>query len=335
MRSPLSALPTSLFLAASCLTASVAHGQTTVLQEKLLYNTAHTDATTRASAAVDTIYFMQPELFHRGYGNVTGYRVLLQDQDYRTAESVQFGMVKYGQNGLPDVSATGLVNNATGSLMFPQPATGVISAAIWTITLSQPVAAPDTFGLRLVLPAAPSATDGVSVHTQRDTTLKLTASFRKQWTYYLNGTTPVAYYGAGTTIRYGAMYTEPVTQMFVNSTLYGPAEDLFGPEAMHPDTTKGDKVAWEFTGTAFANQVAVLLLDGSLRATPISTNLGSLFLQAPVGIIQLPFVLDATGRARTTPLAPPAKLVLRSQAVFVNLTTGAARASDTAGIVAQ
>ena len=137
-------------------------------------------------------------------------------------------------------------------------------------------------------------------------------------------------------MHFGAMYQEPITQMFISSTLYQTAaEDLFGPESMHPDPTKGDKVAWKFNGTAYKNGVAVLMLDGGLRASPISTNLGPLFLNAPVGVIQLPFVLDANGQGMTTPLLPPAKLTLWSQSIFVDLVNGGARASDVAGVIGQ
>ena len=46
--------------------------------------------------------------------------------------------------------------------------------AIWTITLQQPTTPPAEFGLRLVLPVPASQTDGVYIHTQRDSTTKLT-----------------------------------------------------------------------------------------------------------------------------------------------------------------
>lgn len=320
------------------LIASSLRAQTTVYPEKVFYNDAHTDSSTRVSNGTDTIYFMQPELFHKGHGKIIGYRVLLQDQDYNTPETVQFGTVKYGQNGLPDITTGGLVNNAGGQLKFPTPTTGVVSAALWTITLNTPFDAPSDIGLRLVFPATTSNADGVGVHTQRDATTMLTQSLRKQWTYYLDTTTnsAAAYYGPGTSMYFGAMYQEPITQMFISSTLYQTAaEDLFGPESMHPDPTKGDKVAWKFNGTAYKNGVAVLMLDGGLRATPISTNLGPLFLNAPVGVIQLPFVLDANGQGTTTPLLPPAKLTLWSQTIFVDLVNGGARASDVAGVVGQ
>ncbi len=327
---------TTTILASACPALTSLSAQTTVYPEKVFYNAAKTDASTRASNGVDTIYFMQPELFHKGHGKITGYRVLLQDQDYNTAETVQFGTVRYAQNGLPDVTAAGLVNNAGGSLRFPMPASGVVSAALWTITLNTAFDAPSDIGLRLIFPAAASNADGVGVHTQRDTTSMLTASFRKQWTFYLNANAAANYYGPGTSMHFGAMYEEPITQMFASSTLYqATAEDLFGPESLHPDPVRGDKVGWKFNATKFPSGVAVLLLDGTLRNPPITTNLGPLFLQAPVGVIQLPFVLDVNGQASTPPLLPPAKLTLWTQSIFVDLVSGVARASDVAGVVAQ
>lgn len=314
--------------------SAFATAQTSVVQEKIFYNSAQTDSTTRVSSTTaDTIYFMQPELFRKGYGAVRAFRALLQDADYNTSEAVGFGAVRYGTGDQPDTSAAGVITAGTASLMFPQPATGTVSAAIWTITLAQPVAAPSEFGLRLVLPIPASASDGASVHTQRDTTTKLPMALRKQWTF--TGAGASAYFGAGTTLRYGAIYDEPVSQIFIQSTLYGASEDLYGPEALHPDPAAGDKVAWHFRGSNFGNQVAVLLIDGQLRQTPIQATIGTLFLQVPLGLIQLPLVLDAMGEGKTASVLPPAKVALRTQAVFVNLSTGAARASDCQGIVAQ
>lgn len=317
---------------------SFASAQTSsVLQEKVFYNQAQTDSSTRVSGnAADTIYFMQPELFHKGYGTMRGFRVLLQDQDYRTNESVNFGAVRYGNNGQPDASQAGLVVASSVTLNFPQPTSGTVSAALWTITLAQPATVPSELGLRLVLPAPKSATDSVGVHTQRDTTTRLTQSFRQQWTYALSGASNVVpYFGRGSTLRYGAVYTEPVAQIFVKSTLYGASQDLFGPEALHPNVTAGDQVGWAYRGAAFANQAAVLLIGAQNRATPLQTGLGTLFLQVPLGLVQLPLVLDATGAGTTATVLPPAKVKLRTQAVFVHLGNGTIRASDASGFDAQ
>ncbi len=306
--------------------------------EKILHNTQHTSASLRVSAnAGDTIYAMEPALSRTGYGGARGFRVVLQDQDYNTAETVQFGFVRYASNkSSPDVSAGGLIFNGGLSLKFPKPATGVVSAAMWTITLGQPVVLPKNHGIRLVLPVPPKAADGIGVHAQRGNTSRVPAALQKQGTFSLSSAgAAVAFFEKATTLHAGAFYVEPVTQMYVRSSAYGTSEDLLGLEALHPNATGGDKIGFLMTGDAFASQVALLMISGGLRASPITTPIGSLFLNPPTGAIQLPFVLDATGKAKSPAVAIPAKLKIWSQTAFLDLKKSVVRLSDATGIEAQ
>ena len=320
-------------LAATLCAASL--GAQSTVNEKTFHNATQTDATTRVGNTADTIYFMQPALERTGYGKVAGWRALLQDQDYRTPESVQFGFVKYAATGnLPDVTQAGLIVNGTVRLQFPRPASGNASAAIWTISLQTAVAAPDKLGTRLVLPVPASQSDGCSVHTQRGRTSKVPSALRKAYTYYLTTSgQAAAFWEAGTTIRMGGVYDEPVTQMFVSSTLYtAQPEELRGPEALVPAAS--DKVGFAFTGRRFPSGVAVLFLSGGIRPKPIAVSFGSLFLSQPFGVIQLAFPLDAKGQAKTTPISVPSKIKVWSQSAFL-AKSGLLRLSDATGFEAQ
>ena len=195
------------------------------------------------------------------------------------------------------------------------------------------MAAPDKLGTRLVLPAA-SNTDGISVHTQRGRTSQVPSGMRKQYTYYLTTQNQAAaFWEAGTTIRMGGVYDEPVTQMFVSSTLYqATPEELRGPEALMP--AMSDKVGFAFTGRRFASGVAVLFLSGGVRSRPINVSFGTLFLSQPFGLVQLAFPLDAKGLAKSTPISVPAKVKVWSQSAFLS-KSGLLRLSDATGFEAQ
>lgn len=332
-----SLLSTAVLMAAA--TSTVAAQQHAFEQKaKVLYNVQHTNLATRQSGTtVDTIYYMIPDRARLGYGKANGWVALLQDQDYQTAESTQFGFVKFAANKTdPDVTTAGLILNATANLTFPKPASGVISAAIWTLTLTTPVDLPDIHGHRIVLPLPATSADGCYIHTQTGATSTLPVPLQTQLTFWLNTSQQAsAYFQPATTLRYGGRYIEPVTQMFVRSTRYSNTpENLHGLEALYPSSSIGltpDEVGWQFFGDSFKSQVAILLLSGGLLTQPIVTpNLGTFFMLPPTGLIQLPFALDANGFAQTPTIPIPAtmKVLIWSQTAFVNLSTQNIRLSD-------
>jgi hypothetical protein len=320
----------------SCLTvavlglAALLPGQTG-RNAKILHNTQHTDATTRYGQAKDTIYYMQPAMSVTGYGRASGWTGVLQDFDYTTTETVELAFVKYASNNIdPDVTPAGLIANGSALLQFPKPATGNISAAIWTITLNTPATVPPEHGYRLVLPVPANANDGVYIHTQRGRTSKVPVALHKQHTFYLDTTTTTAkaFWEAGTTLWWGGLYEEPVTQMFVNSSLYAAAEDLFGLEALAPNPTAGDKLGFKLAGDAYPGQIGVLLISGMLLPTPIPTPIGTFLLAPATGLIQLPFVLDAKGEVMSPTLPVPSGLKIWVQSAFVPTAAGSIRLSD-------
>lgn len=325
-----------LFLSTTLAIGAAAHAQTAV-NAKILHNVQHTDVTSRvAPNTVDTIYYMQPSLTRTGYGMAKGWRVVLQDADFQSAEAVQFAFVPYASDGqTPDVSPGAVIANATANLQFPQPPQGSISAAQWTLTLATAVTVPSHSGLRIVLPLPANPSDGVTVWTQRGRTSQLPVTLRKQLTYFLSSGQAAAFWEAGSTVEFGGIYVEPVTQMFVNSNRYGPREDLFGLEAVYPSAAAGDQVGFQMIGERFRNQVAVLLLAGGTSSNPVASGFGTLFLLPPFGLIQLPFALDASGVAKSPTVAVPAGLKLWTQTAFVHLQTGLIRMSDATGIESQ
>lgn len=308
---------------------------------KVLHNTQHTSSTTRYSATtLDTLYYMQPDVSRIGYGKAIGWIATLQDQDYQTPESTQFGYVKFAANKTdPDVTTAGLILNATANLTFPQPASGTISAATWTLTLATAVDVPDLHGHRIILPipkATWPTTDGISIHTQTGTTSTLPVPLQTQLTFWLNTSQQASpYFQPASTLRYGGRYVEPVTQMFIRSTRYANTpEDLFGIEALYPSSTIGltpDEIGWQFSGSAFKGQFAILLLGGGLLTQPIVTpNLGTFFMLPPTGLVNLAFSLDASGFLKTPTIPIPATMKVKvwSQTAFIDITTNNIRLSD-------
>ena len=227
----------------------------------------------------------------------------------------------------------GLVVNATAKLTFPQPASGVVSAATWTLTLATKVKVPETHGFRLVFPASTTG-DGVSVHTQRGNTTKLPASVKPaQHTFYLSTTNvALAFFEAGTTLNMALAYEQPITRVFNQSTAYGPPEDLYGIESLYIDSARGDKVGFEMAGDLFKNQLAVLTISAGLLAKPVVTPIGTFFTMPPGGVIQLGFLCDKDGIAKSPAIPAPKGVKVWLQSVMINATTNQVQLSDAAAV---
>lgn len=105
--------------------------------------------------------------------------MILQDQNFATPEAITLEFRTSDPasptTGSPDMTPAGLFGTLAGTLTFPTPTTGTVSAAIWTFTLTPPINIPvaiignnsvpggDIY-VGIALPAAPTwpATDGVS-----------------------------------------------------------------------------------------------------------------------------------------------------------------------------
>jgi len=83
---------------------------------------------------------------------VVGATYILQDQDFRTADPCTFVVRGHDQlgptSGQPDITPTGILASAGPfNLTFPTPASGIVSAAYWTVTFgtaAAPVRVPAT-----------------------------------------------------------------------------------------------------------------------------------------------------------------------------------------------
>jgi hypothetical protein len=331
-----------LFLSASFLSLPpLLEAQTTKgLNEKIFYNTNHTSATVRdGGSTVDTLYFMQPAEAHTGYGKVSGFRLVLQDQDQSTAETINLALVQFaGTTGKPDTSAGGVVSGS--SMNFKLFGSGTGSAAYsYTLTLTTPVTAPKNFGIRLTLPI-PKGTwpnDGVSIHYQAGTNLKLgNATTKPQWTFKKASNGSAQAFGpVGSTFRMGVLLDKPVLQFFNETSAYGVNEKLLGPEALFPLISRSDKTGFRLAGDRFPKGFGIILISGTIAGTPLNTPFGTVFPNL-TGSLYLPaFPLDAKGQATTPSLTLPAKTTLWAQAAFLSVKPFTLAFSDAAKVKAQ
>jgi hypothetical protein len=316
--------------------APLLHAQTSnPFNYKFFYNDGQTDGVMRwTAAASDTLFQMPPVQHMRTVGKVTGWATIMQDWNYQTPEPVDFAIVGFQNDGLtPDNSQAGVLLSFQNpiSLPFPAPASGTASATDWAITLNgAPVDCGVRHGSRLIFSNAQTGgsattppTDGAGVFGQVGSSIKMPVGVAPDvWAYALNATSQiVTMFQAGTTMWISPSYDTPVIRNFCNSTAYGQAEDLFGPEALFPDTTRSDKVGWEVYGDAYANQVAVLFLGASLLPNPIDISFGRFWMMPPTGVLQFPLPLDQFGVGLSTAIPAPAGLKLYAQAALIEVST--------------
>ncbi len=308
--------------------------------EKTFFNTNHTTATVRdGGTTVDTLYFMQPAEVHSGYGKVSGIRLVLQDQDQSTAETINIALVKFaGTTGKPDTTNSGVVSGS--SMNFKLFGSGTGSAAYsYTLTFATPVTAPAKVGIRLTLPI-PRGTwpsDGVSVHYQAGTNLKLGSSTPKpQWTFKkaTNGSAQ-AFGPVGSTFRMGLLLDKPVLQFFNETNAYGATEKLLGPESLFPLINRSDKTGFQLRGDRFGKGFGIILISGSKASTPFVTPFGTVFPNL-TGSLYLPAIpLDSNGKATTPSLVLPAKTTIWAQAAFLTIKPFNISFSDATRVKAQ
>ncbi|MEZ5990034.1 MAG: hypothetical protein R3F30_13075 [Planctomycetota bacterium] len=337
-----------LFVPAAVLVATgLATAQTTVptgTNQKIIFNEnvgsiANILSITRYDLNPNTLYYMQPKEGHRGYTTLKGWEVALSDIDYQTSEPITFGARRYQTNTLlPDMSNTGLIAAASGTLTFPAPTTGTQSNQIWTVWVNTPYTnVPEELGFYVSVGAAKASgttvTDGLFIYTQQGNTSKLATGLQQDWAYYITSTvtTPTAYFQKATTMWIGGLWTDPANRALISSTAYSASPmDLTGLEAIWPDSARKDQIGWNLVGDAYPNGVGVIFIGAALLQNPVDTTVGRLWMLPPLGVIQLPVVLDQNGEFISTSYVPAISNVsFYSQSAFVDPTMKAPiRVSD-------
>jgi hypothetical protein len=318
----------------------LASGMTTGLraqygfQMKYLHNDQKTLTSFRASSGQeDTLYYMPPPGFHRGYGKAQGWVVGLFDADAATAETVKLGFQAYNKTMTgPDPKKNlgaevsySLFGLSTGG----QSRTWLLTVATGSPKLS-PIKLPSQFGLRITLPK-PSPKSGqtwqqvaVSILQQQGSKIKYPSGVaRTQMTFVKTGSQSAQAIGQpGSTFFFGTLLTEPTLQIYLRSTAYGgKAEDLYGPEALYPDASRGDKIGWFLNYRKFTFRqgppIVIPLVAPSTLGTNMPTPFGELILSLNF-IALTPQTLRVTGNADTGPITIPKGVRFWTQAIFID-----------------
>jgi hypothetical protein len=304
-------------------------------QIKYLHNDQKTVTSFRAtSTQEDTLYYMPPPGFHRGYGESQGWVVGLFDADASTSEVVKLGFQAFDAPKTGPDPSKNIGVEVTYSLFGT--GTGGQSR-IWLLTVGagnppqNPITLPDQYGLRLTLPR-PAPGNGqtwqqvaLSVLQQQGNKIQYPSGVsRTQMTFVKTGATTAQSIGqTGSTFFFGSLLSEPTLQIYLSSTAYGAnAEDLFGPEALYPDAARGDKIGWFLSYRKFGfragTQVVVPLVAPATLGTNVPTPFGDLILG--LNFLALPpMTLNATGTADSGPVSIPKGITLWTQALFVDL----------------
>ena len=298
---------------------------------KVLHNARHTTASARITRGTrNFVYSMQPRAFRLGQGAATGWSTVLQDQNIATSEVVEMGFVQYAGTG-PDLSANGTLTNVKFTLFGVGSGVGAFR---YTLTTAQKVPVGAQSGIRIILPA-PRAWpgDSVGVHIQSGSATKVAPAKRQQWTFGRSSTTPVAWLERGSTLRTGGLYDRSTTQIFVESNAYGANERLFGPEAIYPIASRGDKLGFQVRDQRFAGDFAMIMVSPGYRATPAATPFGLALIQNLVtfGVVQL----NAAGSGATPAVPVPAGLRLAVQTAVLDFSTLAIEFGDAARVEVQ
>ncbi len=294
-------LPPSLRLAVAAglivLLASVvaAHGQFVKPRfnvEEILSTTtgpqwvnAKVNAATRGAAGGNAtmLYAMEPPRNHHGALDVLGWRIFAQDEDASTLEPFEMQIVKYAANGVdPDESPSGIVKSYKFFLFGTTPTPGP-EARQYEISFGRPYTMPvANHGVAFKIESDPTwPSDGLSVQAQLNLLgdplqPRVPAQFGQQvWTFERpTGQATATPLGGRTldTLLFTTMYViDPVLKSYVVSSAYGSgAEELWGPESMHPDSTRGDRIGFFVQGgNDGVFGVALLLWSPWLAPNPV------------------------------------------------------------------
>ncbi len=320
-------------------------------QIKYLHNDQKTLTSFRASTTQqDTLYYMPPPGFHRGYGQAQGWVVGLFDADASTAETIKVGFQAFNSNQTgPDVKKS-LGAELTYSLFGTT--TGAQSR-IWLLTVGTgtpqqgPILLPPQYGLRITLPRPVPGLGqtwmqvAVSILYQQGSKVQYPSGVTKtQMTFVkTNSASAIPIGQTGSTFLFGTLLSEPTLQIYLRSTAYGgKAEDLFGPEALYPQASRGDRVGWLLSYRKFAFRqgpplVIPLVSASNLRAN-LPTPIGDLILG--LNFIPLtPLLLNRGGSADSGPVPIPGGVRLWTQALFIDTVKSELRLSSAQEIRSQ
>lgn len=221
-------------------------------KEKPFFNDTKANGATRGGAggAQAHLYMMQPRLQLTGYHDTVGFVCTLQDEDPSTIEQFELSYVRYNSSGTgPDEGPTGLIlRKSLRAFGFG----GKTVKLNFTIGLPVKIDTPN-YGLAIRMPAAPNwPTDGLSMVGQLNEPgdpkrPRVPAAHAQEvWAYErLPGALQATPYAgrALDSLSMTGWYAGSVLQGFVQSNAYGGAsEQLWGPESMFPDASRGDSV---------------------------------------------------------------------------------------------
>jgi hypothetical protein len=294
------------------------------MNEHTLYNTQKTSFATRGTTTgTDTIYFSQLLTFHNNVGQGTGWRIVVQDQDQSTSESVTLSWHDTLPSGIP-------VTTPIASHPFVLFGTGSgVAAYIFTLTTPLPVVLPQQVALGIELPAPhPWASDAATLHYQRGDKTIVKPELRRQMTYVLSGGNAVAEWTIGSTFRWGGLYQAPALATANLSTGYGVGPELlYGPEALAIDPVRGDRLGWAMRGDRFKTFPTQPVSAGALYCsvayrTPLPTPFGVLVIDETTAVWVAAAITDAQGQVLIPAIAVPnAPFDVVFQAAFINLQT--------------
>lgn len=304
--------------------------------EQSFYNASlfsQTTATRATVDAVDQIYFSQPVDFRRSTGKASGWRVILQDQDPRTAESVRLSYHNLDFQSIRPLKAEVAAANFTA---FGSGSAGARSF-VYTFTTASELTIPEfaALGIRMPKPNAWPA-DALTIHFQRGDRTQVAAADRQQWTYKLDNLGNVAdEWRVGSTFRFGGVYKTPVLQAFNGSNAYSGSsskDDLFGPEsiAFATSASRSDTLGFRGAGgskyATVGDQLGVAALYFAADYRPAALPLapfGTLLVDENSATFLAYMVLDNAGFGRTLTVEVPTNLNLKLawQAFFVAIDT--------------
>jgi hypothetical protein len=301
---------------------AAAKAQTSNLNSKVFFTEYAVQNGRKTDDQADTLYMMPDRDFHVGARTVTGFEVVLKDEEQSTSEYVQFGIVKASSPETPDTSPSGEILNL-GVTLFGINQGG--ASYLYAITLQNPIQVPEDAGVRLILPQPRNKRlDMCSVQYRPGNTLSMSSKApARTYTHYLSGTTLSPWMTARSIMHAGFLYDEPVTRVRVRThkSAYGSEQTLIGPESVHIDATRGDTLGWSLSGENFkpaGKLVAVgLPILGLRAATPLPTPWGSLELDLGLPYVFLPAsVLDGQGDANAGFAPPPVQVKWCIQTLF-------------------
>jgi hypothetical protein len=273
------------------------------------------------TTSVDQVLFTQPLSFHYNAQRGMGWQVLIQDQQVSTAESIVLSWHAVEPDGLKPVVAP----IATDTFTLFGVGSGS-SAFLFTLVRANPTVLPSQVAIGIRLPAPhPWPADAALLHYQKGDDVKLPASYRGQWSWLQAGSVAAPLHSPGSTFQLGGIYDRPVVRGYCRSTAYGPvAEDLAGPESLHPWPSRGDRFGLQVIGDRFrslATQPPSLctIFVAPSYGLPLPTPFGPFLLQ-PSAWTVLTATMSVDGVLTVPPFdLPDAKLTACVTAAAISL----------------